>query len=224
VKSERIPGGQYRAAAHVVCHGRACDVVATLPMANATNNPEWVAKQMRAKGWVIDGFHAGLNRCPTCVADQRQRRRGESPGAKPVPPRGEIMTAKNPAGVTLTPLSAVLPPTVEQKAAIRRELDGNFDEKLGCYLAGQNDHVIAERLKLPRQMVTSFREFAYGPIKVVPELDALRLEQTSLSERAATVLREATAVADQARDLDRRLVALATRFGIDVSALAPAQS
>lgn len=239
VKSTRIPGG-FRPAAHVACAGAGCSVVEPLLMANHSNNPEWVAERMRARGWACDGFHAGRNRCPACIAAQSSKRRGEQPGAKfvasPVQPRGETMTsATRPPPLAIVPapatdLSVVPPdswppggkppsPSVEQKAAIRRELDGAFDERLGRYLDGQSDHAIAERLKLPRQMVAHLRETAYGPIRSMPELEALGAEQASLSERVATLQREAGALADQARDLGGRILALARQHGIDAAAL-----
>lgn len=222
VKSTAIPGGGFRPAAHVACGVAGCAVVETLSMVNRTNNPEWVAERMRFKGWECDGFHAGRNRCPTCIAAARARRHGESPGNKPDPSKGDTVMVQS---SKVTDLSVVPPgarppaPTPEQKKAIRDALDGCYDERLGLYLDGQSDQLIAARLKLPMIMVRTLREAAYGPLKPSPDLEELRVQVRGFNERAETLKREASALDDLARDLGARIVALGRQYGIDAAAL-----
>ncbi len=69
-------------------------------------------------------------------------------------------------------------PTVKEVLRIGEELDLHFVE--GRYRAGQSDQVLADRLDLPRAIVTRVREEGYGPLKGDPEVEALRSDLDTL--------------------------------------------
>lgn len=216
VKSTKRPDGQYRPAAHVQCRGHGCSATTELAMSNTLNNPEWVGKEIRARGWAFDAFHAGETRCPRCLARQQRKRRGESPGPKS---NGATILTMTPSRDAPPGAAAPAPqPTTDQRAAIRRALEETFDDKVGCYLDGNSDQAIGARLGLPWIMVRTIREAAYGPIKSVPELDALRTEQATLLDRAARIATEAKSIEGQAHSLGERIDAIARKFGIEAAA------
>lgn len=72
------------------------------------------------------------------------------------------------------PMAALKPraPTVKEVLRISDELDLNFID--GRYRVGLSDQALADRLQIPRVIVTQVREEGYGPIKGDPEIEALR--------------------------------------------------
>jgi hypothetical protein len=72
-------------------------------------------------------------------------------------------------------------PTPEERMRIRRILDTRFDDGAGCWLDGYSDQKAGEEAKVPWAMVTRIREAAYGPIRVDPEIAALRAEMAQIA-------------------------------------------
>lgn len=77
-------------------------------------------------------------------------------------------------------------PTGDQRMAIRTRLDKSFDDSVTAYLDDMTGQRIAELVGVPRIMVEQIREAAYGPIRVTPELTAIRAEiATAKTQMAA---------------------------------------
>lgn len=80
-------------------------------------------------------------------------------------------------------------PSPDQRIAIRSALDRHFDDEKGMYLASATDQSLADELRVPRAWVETIRETAYGPIRVTPEIQALRSDieaaQTMLDDLKA---------------------------------------
>lgn len=78
-------------------------------------------------------------------------------------------------------------PTQQERIKIRQLLDHRFDDEAGCWLDGYSDQKAGEELDLPWSMVTRIREAAYGPIRVDPEVAALRAELVQIGRELATL-------------------------------------
>lgn len=138
-------------------------------------NPEALAKRARAAGWEANSHGIAGTRCPNCI-HQRRRAAASTPLKKEAP-----VTA--PATVTPiqpSPAPEAREPTTQQRLNIRGKLDAVFDDQAGMYLDGYSDQKIGEELKLPWSWVAKIRDAAYGPIRVDPEIVALRAEITGL--------------------------------------------
>jgi hypothetical protein len=77
---------------------------------------------------------------------------------------------------------AVPVPTQAQRLKIRDLLDNHFDDKAGAYLDNYSDEKIGAEVGIGHAAVTMIREAAYGPIRVDPELAALRAELKGLTQ------------------------------------------
>ena len=78
-------------------------------------------------------------------------------------------------------------PSPSDKATIRQFLDGHFDDSKGMYLDGCSDEKAGLELNMPWAWVRDIREFAYGPIKVDPEIAALKAEINAISPKIAEI-------------------------------------
>ncbi len=145
-------------------------------------DPEWMAKLVGAKGWKARPFGLSSVRCPDCL---NRKSKGESP--KETSPMGTTAT-KPPAAAVPRPA------TLAEKQKIRAMLDANFDDAAGCYLDGYSDQRIGKELNIPWSLVTTLRETAYGPIRVDPEVQAIKDEIGKVEDRIATVTKEATSL------------------------------
>lgn len=98
----------------------------------------------------------------------------------PVIPAPVIPADSPPPSQESDPMAALKPriPTVKEVLRIGEELDLHFAD--GRYRAGQSDQVLADRLDLPRAIVTRVREEGYGPLKGDPEVEALRSDLDTL--------------------------------------------
>lgn len=183
------PPRDMRSSAHLNC--ATCTNVGKLPIVAMGNNPEKIEKMFIRSGWDANIHKAHLNFCPTCV----RRREIEAKARLPVQvgrvfqddgekiatvdlTRAPGLMDSLKAGVRSSPkedkmtLKTLSP---EHKAALRRELDANFDDTTGQYLPNVTDHTISEKLGIPRAVVIEFREAGYGELKEDPELSSLRL-------------------------------------------------
>lgn len=149
-------------------------------------NPEMMAKRAERDGWRANPWRASGTLCPQCAArrytnDPDSELKKVVPMAKPpVPTPAPTPTASAPAPAAATTLTVVRDPTSEQRSAIRGQLDKHFDEGLGAYAGDMNDQRIAELVGVPRVVVEKIREAAYGPLRMTPEVVALRNELASL--------------------------------------------
>jgi hypothetical protein len=175
VTSETI-NGVSRPLAQFTC--AKCPVTFDIPLKSSGKlMPEMLAHQARQKGWDAHAAHKNRTLCPACKA------------AKPAnDPDSEIkkMMAKNQTSGDTAISSGVVPfrePTIEQRARIRELLNLHFDEMDGAYHDEWDDQVVAERLNLPRVLVERLREAAYGPIRLTPEMVAMRKQHDALNQK-----------------------------------------
>lgn len=147
-------------------------------------NPEMMAKRAERDGWRANPWRASGTLCPQCATRRytndpdSELKRKVVPMAKPPAP---TRTAPVPAPAAASTLTVVRDPTPDQRSAIRGHLDKHFDEGLGAYAGGDmNDQRIAELVGVPRVVVEKIREAAYGPLRMTPEVVALRNELASL--------------------------------------------
>lgn len=106
-------------------------------------------------------------------------------------------------------------PSYEERLKIREALDKYFDDQAGCWLDDWSDQKAGAHANVPWAMVTRIREAAYGPIKVDPEVAAIRALLAQLSaEIKALAAGQAEAVrvlTEKAEAASKRVEALRAR-------------
>lgn len=150
--------------------------------------PIGLARSAERKGWDADPVRRSHTRCPDCKA----RRLDNDVDAELKKVEAKMATS---APALLNGSATIVPvrdPTADERAEIRRLLEKNFDEGLGCYLAGYSDQRVAEEVNVPRVVVERLRDTAYGPIRVSPEMLAARKEVEELAQQIATLQDDAT--------------------------------
>lgn len=190
VKSIPVAGNVRRAHAVAACHG--CGSEKMVPMFGSKNNPERIEGEFRDDGWAFDAWNQSKVFCPQCLSKRAAARHGES-GAKAVPmpsaPNNGVDVVKekgltSPAVVPLVVAPVKLELTVDERGKVRDTLMLNFDDKIGQYLEGWSDAKVAKECgDLPVGLVKALREVAFGPIKSVPAIDALRAEVVAINDR-----------------------------------------
>ncbi len=190
VKSIPMPGDIRRPYAVAVCHG--CGAEKQLALQAGRNNPERIQREFREDGWDFDAWNLSKVFCPQCQRKRAAARHGDS-GAKAAPmpsiPNNGVDVVKDKernapavAPFVVQPLKLEL--TVEERGKVRDTLGLNFDDKLGSYLEGWSDAKVAKECgDLPVGLVKALREVAFGPIKSVPAIDALRAEIAAINDR-----------------------------------------
>ena len=188
--SASLPGGGFRPVARFVCNG--CGTTADLSMNSGNGvNPEAMAKIIRERGWSADPWRRSVSYCPACQVRPKNDPNSEL--------KKVIQMAKAPEPVAA--VAAIREATPQQRTAIRNYLDKHFDDAAGTYLDGMSDQKIAEAVNVPRVIVERMRDTAYGPIKVDPEIQAIRTELAALKAQADKL---AAAVVDLTARLDRK--------------------
>lgn len=165
-----VDGPITRAVARAIC-GCGAHHDLSVTKADRSMPPDEIVKKFIAAGWTRARRNAPLL-CPACsgrdnkVVKLEDRKMSKTETAQP-------------AMRELTPA---------EKRKVRELLDGHFDEELGAYLDGYSDERIAAEVMAPRAAVTKIREDAYGPIKVDPELQAIRERLDKLEKDAGALL------------------------------------
>lgn len=184
----RNAGGDNREVARFVCSRCAGHVESPLIKSGQRRsmNPEATIKRVQAVGWQISGLRV---ECPRCVASSAARAAGDKPDPKP--------TAK------VIPMAEVKmrEPTPQERVKIRGILDKHFDDGAGCWLDGYSDQKAGEEINVPWALVTRIREAAYGPIRVDPEIAAMKAEMAQIG-------RELAALAEKHNAAQKRLEAM----------------
>lgn len=162
VESRAVEGGQYRAFAVGKCADCGREESKRQSSGEAVH-PLGVKKYFEKLGWLFDEHTARLCVCPGCIVLRKERRRGESPN------KGSNVVAIN-QSVAAPPDRTVL--TVVEREKLRDALNDVFDAPAGLYI-DKSDAIVAKELDMPMALVVSYREIAFGPLKSVPELDAL---------------------------------------------------
>lgn len=108
----------------------------------------------------------------------------------------------------MTQQATLRDPTHEERFKIRRALETHFDDAQGAYLDGWSDQRIGKELNLPWAMVSKIREAAFGPIRVDPELVALRAEAAKLAAQLVEAAKAHAALVEAQAALEKRIEAL----------------
>jgi hypothetical protein len=145
--------------------------------------PDVIQTKAARIGWKLDARKSGRTFCPQCAG-----------------PRKKSQTTKPEAPVP-TPPTPIREATNDQRVLIRNLLDKHFDDAVGTYLDSMSDAAIAEKAGVPRVVVERIREAAYGPIKVDPEILAIRTELAAVKAAAEKLM---ATVADLTARLDRK--------------------
>jgi hypothetical protein len=113
--------------------------------------------------------------------------------------------------MTIAPIKPAVPnptATSDQRMRVWGYLDKHFDDSAGLYLDGMSDQKIAEAVKVPRIIVERMREAAYGPIRINPEIVALRNELTQMQRSIASEQNAIDGLKSNAASLEQRLARL----------------
>jgi hypothetical protein len=94
--------------------------------------------------------------------------------------------------------------TTAQRLRIRSLLDKHFDDEAGCYLDGYSDQRIGAEVDVPWALVTKVREAAYGPIRVDPEIAALRAEIAQARRQVEALNAIVTALQARLTDIEKK--------------------
>lgn len=202
------PRNDMRSTAVLTCVG--CGFQGKLVIQAIGNNPNMIEKLFIRMGWDCDVHNARKNWCPKCVRQRAirlgQEEKPKTVGTGPLKPEYPGLTPpkppkEEPKEMSLKDLSP------EQKTALRNELGGTFDEKIGRYLDGNSDFAIAEKIGVPRKLVVEFREAFYGELKDDPQVTAFR-QQLSDAERILSNLQ------DSVNKMKIKLDEIAKRVGV----------
>lgn len=217
------PPRDMRSCASLMC--ATCPNVGKLPIVAIGNNPEKIEKMFVRLGWDCNVHKPRLNFCPKCVRQRVIRAEDENP--KPTRTGGAVLTDAPPlrgprdAVVAFSDLRAgtrtssspkedkmsIKDLSAEQKAALRRALDANFDDSTGRFIGDVSDHSISEKLNIPRLTVIEFREASYGELKEDPEIAAF-VQQMADAKRVLTGLQSTFAKMELKLEQMRRKVGL----------------
>jgi hypothetical protein len=168
-----LPDGGFRPVARFVCNG--CGATSEFSLKSREGvNPEAMAKLVRGRGWVADPFRRSASYCPACLVRPKNDPNSELKRVNLMPKIPE-------------PSSATREATPQQRTTIRNYLDKHFDDAAGAHLDGMSDQKIADAVNIPRVIVERMRDAAYGPIKVDPEVQAIRAELAALKVQAETL-------------------------------------
>lgn len=233
VKSIPMAGDVRRPHAVAVCHG--CGAEKQVSLGGGKNNPERIQREFREDGWAFDAWNLSKVLCPQCQHKRAAARHGDS-GAKAAPmpntPHNgvDVVKSKEPIVVASVQefvaaamgLPAKLELTVEERGKVRDTLGLNFDDKIGQYLEGWSDTRVAKECgDLPVGLVKALREVAFGPIRSVPAIDALRAEIGEIHTRLKTLDEQKGGLRNQITQLgidlfevQRRLDQMATELGV----------
>jgi len=160
-----------------------CEAKHDFPVTGRPPPPEVVARWAVREGWQSNAWRRSACVCPACIRGKTKHTLSREPILNPekVIPMPETKPAPVPRELTQ-----------QERLKIRAILDRQFDDGAGCYLDGYSDQKIGEEVGVPWALVTKIREAAYGPIRVDPEVAALRADLTML-RRAADELSDKVA-------------------------------
>lgn len=203
------PPGDLRPAAHLRCVS--CPEVGKIIVSGFGNNPEKIEKYFIRLGWDASVHNSSSNYCPKCVknrairAGEEARKRKEQPPGLVAAIRTQALSPPQEKPVQRgekPPMIKSLTP--EQKAALRNELGGTFDESSGRYLDGNSDRAISEKLGIPMVAVVEFRENFYGELKDDPEITAFATQLAELKKVLGNLSETARKMEVKLEDLRRK--------------------
>lgn len=185
-------------------------------------DPSFVERKFRGLGWRFDAWKPRQCVCPQCL-----RRRGGRTTEKTVndhlatlseepddmakstnsytPPATDTavlraaqtnMEADDAVGRTLT---------AHEKAKVRRLLDIHFDDGLGRYIDNYDDQRVGKETDVPWALVTELREFAYGPLKADPVVEAVKAEALALRQEFVQLSNALESVRQRVASIEGRL-------------------
>lgn len=189
-----------------------CGAEGALTMPHSAHNPEAIGERFRRAGWEMNPFKPSSVRCPRCIDRHQAMRRAIHPSGSSS--KVISMTTSRPT-IVAQPTGGASPPavTAEHRAKVRDLLTGVFDER-GFYLDHYSDQRVAQECGVPAQMVREMRDAWLGPIKTVPELDALQADLAALRKRADTAIAEAREIDQVVAAMEKRLEETRRQLGV----------
>lgn len=146
--------------------------------------PHIIVSKFVKLGWAANERNAAGCYCPACI-------KGAKPKAKTtIEPETAARSASIPSPTAELPKG----PTHEQRKRIAEQLRGCFDEDRGCYLDGETDQRIGERLGMPWSWVREVRDLLGFEIRIDPEIEALRAEVAALADMVVALDRKLDAL------------------------------
>lgn len=190
-------GDKFMPHARVEC--AKCGAHTTRRLTKTNMPPDVVAKFFKREGWDMDFKKRPSVRCPACQKSQNAK--GEKPNKE---------TSMSVAPVNAQPREL----TADERLRVRSLLDKTFDDAKGLYLDGYSDQRVGTEANVPWLNVRKMREAAYGPLKAVPELDALVAEQRAIATKITEITGSLTAIQAQSNDLAKRIAGVASKMGV----------
>lgn len=158
---------------------KSCDATGKIPVISFGNNPHLIEQAFLRAGWECDVHKEAKNFCPSCTTKRSKKKEKENvtmPTRLVGSPSGiRILGSLSPREVNES-LKSVKDLTAVHRFDLRNILDASFDDAKGAYIDTMTDHLISEKLGIPRAVVVEFREMAYGPLKEDPLITALRMD------------------------------------------------
>lgn len=165
-------------AARFTCYG--CGAKTDIPISGRVPPPEVIAKWGAPIGWQIDPYSFRGVRCPDCHKGKRVSSVSREQKTEKVVQMAEVKQAQREL-------------TQAERLKVRAMLDKHFDDGAGCWLDNYSDQKAGEEIGVPWAFVTKIREAAYGPIRVDPEVAALKAELVQIGRDLAGVIEKHTA-------------------------------
>lgn len=144
--------------------------------------PDMLRKKFTQRGWSLE---KRATRCPNC-----QR--------KPV--------MEKPVTLKVVETPHAQPPrtmTRDERRAITRQIDDNWDEKASRYAGTTTDAGIASALNVPRAWVETIRVETFGDSGANEDIDKLMIELSAMRDRAGTTLDQAVEWAARVETLQK---------------------
>lgn len=203
-------GSKYLPHAQAVCGG--CGAQGAVVPEEKDAPSSMIARQFRELGWEVTN-KTGAIRCPKCIKEADGAYlsaiaavRSANEQVLKLEPKESTAMPTTATVSTIAPVPRKLSP--DEKLRVRNLLDKQFDESKGAYVTGYSDQRVGEEANVPWASVRELREAAYGPLRSVPELEALRGE-------AERVVAAAKALEKLAASLTQRIDEATRRLGVE---------
>lgn len=192
ITRSRLYDGKYRPMAVWACK---CGATLEQQIPRGELNPEAVAKRASVAGWKVDSHHSSVTRCPACWAGKTKHSLACN---EPINPNKVV---------PMIPKTEPREISQQERLRIRAILDKHFDDGAGCWLDGYSDQKAGEEAGVPWAHVTKIREAAYGPIKVDPEVAALRADMAKIAKDISTLQQHHADIAKRLEGLEKQRAA-----------------
>lgn len=185
-KTYEVIDGKPRPVARFACVE--CEARLAIPFkASEKMVPELLANGARLRGWKADAYVKSRCYCPDHAGRTKSNHDPES----------ELRKMEAKMAKTAPDVVVLRDPTPDQRALIRKTIEAHFDDEYGCYMDDYSDQRVADEAGVARVVVERMRDAAFGPIRVTPELLAMRKEVADLRRQFVDQINAAQALLDQ---------------------------